>query len=63
MLLGKRRDGKRMDTIVLEREKGEREGREGIDYRPTKILYTHIYIHLPRTQYLRLTNLRSSPTS
>lgn len=46
MLLGKRRDRKRIDTIVLEREKGEREGGEGIDYRPTKILYTHTYIYI-----------------
>lgn len=45
MLLGKRRDRMRIDTIVLERREreGEREGREGVEYRPTKILYTHIY--------------------
>lgn len=45
MLLGKRRDGKRIDTIASERGR-EREGREGIEYCPTKILYTHTYIYI-----------------
>lgn len=44
VLLGKRRDRKRIDTIVSERE-GE-EGREGIEFCPTKILYTHTYIYI-----------------